>query len=126
MAWITHFLIDPITKGKHKALQINVFTSLDIQSRWYLKSDNFLIILRNTTFSSCLFYEEYLQPYQRQIYLISICFRSSCKVSKALGYSRDTHKISLILFSTKIFVLFMVWCGSKPRRNSGEFRLRLS
>ena len=30
------FLIDPITYGKHQALQINVITSLDIQSRIYI------------------------------------------------------------------------------------------
>ena len=110
MAWITYFLIDPITKGKHKALQINVITSLDIQSRWYLKRDNFLIILRNTTFSSCLFYEEYLQPYQRQIYLISICFRSSCKVSKELGYSRDTHIFSTFFHKKYLYCL---WFGAE-------------
>ena len=87
MAWMTLFLIDPITKSRHKSLQINVVTSLDKTSNLdgTLKGTIFLFILKTITFLSCFHYEKYLQPYQRQICLISICLRLSCKVSKALA-----------------------------------------
>ena len=68
MAWMTLFLIDPITKSRHKSLQINVVTSLDKTSNLdgTLKESIFLFFLGIVRFLSCLHYEKYLELYQRQ------------------------------------------------------------